>query len=392
LRDFSSNREIPSWQKSNNEQTNNPGKKKQTPMVKIGRKSIYKLLASLLLLFAIYNITILHRMDNGRAQIRIEQSINVVTTKEVHEEITTSKVNNKVEVEEEVNNTWVDQVLQEPLKDKLDRIKTEDNEVIITIATYGFKEFLLNWLCSIKRFGMEKHLLIYTVDKKLAQELIEKHKITNVYLEDKNWSYNNSVQYEQKPYRELMMHRTEFIRNVFVNLNYRVLLADNDAVWIKNPLPYIKKNHRYKDMVAQNDSMLSKQNKRPLVCAGFLYLNTTKTMKRVWSDITNIYSRNVKKDRNIYMTEQLWLDQMKRRTDYDLLPWNLFPSGYLFFDQKDSDNETDEQAAERRKIEFKDVYVVHNNWIVGKEKKMRRFQERPGQLWLLDENEKCRYQ
>jgi hypothetical protein len=190
-------------------------------------------------------------------------------------------VENKTAILEMAEQWKLNRVLNESLQEKLLRARTQENEIIITTATYGFKEFLLNWICSMKRFDLHRHLIIYTVDEKLAKELILKYNFDNVYLENRQWTANESVRYEQKEYRVLMMYRTEFIKNVLVGLNYRVLLADNDAVWLKDPLAFIKDNHSNKDMIGQNDSRKAREGREPLICGGFLYLNNTMSMKKV---------------------------------------------------------------------------------------------------------------
>lgn len=89
-----------------------------------------------------------------------------------------------------------------------------------------------------------------------------------------------------------------------------------------------------------------------------------------------------------YTTERFYLDSIRISLNYALLPLELFPNGYLYFELKEN-SETDKEATERRKNEFQDVYVIHNNWIIGKDKKQKKFQEKKGELWLLDDNESC---
>jgi hypothetical protein len=270
-------------------------------------------------------------------------------------------------------------ILNEPIEQKLARIKTKNNEIIITTATFPFKEFLYNWLCSVKPLGDLSHVLIYTVDQSLARELIVEHNFHNVYWEkSRGWEKGEAVDYGSYEYRMLMLYRTEFIRHVLVELNYKILLADNDAVWLhQSPLKYINENVKDKDLAAQDDSMGAREGRNGMVCGGFIYLNTTQTMKNVWSDLTNSYSNNVRNGGDPGNTEQIMITNMMSRFNYQLLPWWLFPSGHNYF-------------GERNKEEvFKDVIVVHNNWVIGKAKKEQRFREVPG-LWLLDDDGKCK--
>jgi hypothetical protein len=271
----------------------------------------------------------------------------------------------------------VQQILNESLADKLKRIATKNNEVIITAATFGFKDFLYNWMCSVELADSEllNHILIYTVDIELVKELVLQRNFKNVYWDGQKIVNQQSLSYGSKDYRYLMMYRTEFIQSVLVQHNYKILLVDNDAIWKKNPLKYITQNYRDKDLVGQNDSMSSRENLRPMICAGFIYLNTTVSMKRLWTDLTKHHSRLVLSHKNEGMTEQIMLNNMKMRIKYALLPWPLFPSGYIYITDKDK-SET-----------FKNLHVYHNNWIIGKQKKLDRFKQQD--FWLIDEQEKC---
>ncbi len=47
------------------------------------------------------------------------------------------------------------------------------------------------------------------------------------------------------------MYRTEFIKKVLLNLDHKVLLGDNDGIWLRNSLKYISQNHKNKDLIAR---------------------------------------------------------------------------------------------------------------------------------------------
>ncbi len=282
---------------------------------------------------------------------------------------------------------------------------TEDDSqhkkpIVITTATHGFRNFLYNWMCSIK--NMEKNnasdsssypqspsildrTLIYTTDSNLAWELVSKRRFFNVFLDyrssgDSDTSNSqNALSFGTLPYQRLIMYRTIFINQVLQLHNSPVLLADNDAVWLRDPFPIFNLEPFVQyDLLTQNDGLPGKPN---LTCGGFLYMRNTPGMKSVWSKITHDFAKLISNSvrPQSYMNEQEMLpkyDGKEYRIGY--LPQSMFPSGYLYF-----------RLSQEPRLDYPDVYVVHNNFAIGSHTKVTRFQKYPQYLWQVDKDLQC---
>ena len=104
----------------------------------------------------------------------------------------------------------------------------------------------------------------------------------------------------------------------------------------------------------------------PYFCTGFLaFKNTTKTNELLGHWNASTYNNNV--------CNQVTFQKAVYETNANgkILPLKVFPNGKMFFEQM--------QKSLRNK-----VYVVHNNFIVGKEKKIQRFKQY--QLWHYNPN------
>jgi hypothetical protein len=271
-------------------------------------------------------------------------------------------------------------ITNEPLETKLERIAFRGqgyNQIIITTSTFAFRNFLYNWLCSIKNLPdsdyITHQILIYTVDEDLAKDLIMNRNNNNVYLEHIPRAEKGPLNYNTPAYRKLIQHRTDFIRKVLVDKNYRVLLADNDAVWLQKPLPFLTENYQNYDMLAQNDG----NDKNPITCGGFLYLNNTVAMKNVWTKITNEYAQLLIRNPKSTDNEQFMLQRLEKQYSIKNLPLDLFPNGYLYFSKRDPIHEMSK------------TMVVHNNFVIGAAKKLQRFTKYPGMLWQIDNDLNC---
>jgi hypothetical protein len=253
--------------------------------------------------------------------------------------------------------------------------KNKTREVIITTATKGFNEMLFNWLCSVQQFNSLSQVLIYVPSEEYANDLYFKYKIPNhqIYAEQDS-SIAESVHYRQLDYQMLMVKRTQFIDRV-INMDYKILLADNDAVWLNDPIEFIHShypglNENKIDMIVQDDSINYKTHH--IICGGFIYLVPTLRMKKLWSRVAKEHANFVLINKE-QVPEQKLLNDYKAqyRVKIEYLPMELYPSGKYFFEKFNADERTK-------------AHVVHNNWIVGTDKKLARFKE--FSLWLLDEN------
>ena len=341
-----------------------------------------------------------------------KQTITIsLTTIEKVGEKRVIKEENETLIEDSDVHLYYKYVLSETLEEKLARISLADNiyssteaddaqqqqqkenPIIITTATHSFRNFLYNWMCSLKNMERAKdasssildRTLIYTTDSNLAWELVSKRRFFNVFLDyrssgDSDTSNSQSaLSFGTLSYQRLIMYRTIFVNQVLQSYNSSVLLADNDAVWLKDPFPVFNTDQFAKyDMLTQNDGLPGNPN---LTCGGFLYMRNTPGMKQVWSTITREFSQLTSNSvrAQSYMNEQEMLpkfDGKQYRIGY--LPRSLFPSGYLYF-----------VSSKEPRLDYPDVHVVHNNFVIGAQKKLERFQKYPQYLWQVDNDLQC---
>ena len=148
----------------------------------------------------------------------------------------------------------------------------------------------------------------------------------------------------------------ELIKHV-VDKGFSVLYVDCDVLIFKNPFPYFTKYPGY-SILAQRDVEL---------CAGFMYLrpfnNTIRFLNLV---VRNIYSTG-RTDQDVII-DLLPTFSIK----YALLPSSRFASGEVFFNKY-------QYYWDRRKDE---LYIFHNNYVVGKQYKELRMREM--HMYLMD--------
>ena len=189
--------------------------------------------------------------------------------------------------------------------------------------------------------------------------MLKKKHIPVVFLDPAYFhgSFQDSFSdYGSSEFNFKMRMKLELVKHVLEN-GFNVLYADCDVTIFKNPFPFFKKYPGY-SIVAQQDET---------ICAGFMYLRPFRNTL----DFLNLVSQKLlttdAHDQDIIVS-LLPMFPLK----YALLPQNRFPSGGVFFDQY-------QYYWDRREDE---LYIFHNNYVIGKRNKELRMREM--HLYVVD--------
>lgn len=148
----------------------------------------------------------------------------------------------------------------------------------------------------------------------------------------------------------------ELVKHV-IERGINVLYVDCDVTIFKNPFPYFKKYPGY-SILAQRDLDL---------CAGFMYLRCYNDTMRFLNLVSRkLFTTNIP-DQDI-INSLLPSSSLK----YALLPQDRFASGFVFFERYQYywDRGEDE------------LYIFHNNYVIGKRNKELRMREM--HMYMLD--------
>ena len=163
-------------------------------------------------------------------------------------------------------------------------------------------------------------------------------------------------------YQELMLFRTQTVMNL-LSLGFRVLVSDIDTVWLSNPLITINSelNRNSADLLVTDD--------KGEVCGCFLYIDCTESALMFWDTILTGHKEIVSfsHHNNSGLLPQFHLSEQKILTKfiYDheyngslrvvVLPKELFPSGYSFFNKHNLYRGHHNQQL---------PVIIHNNFIL----------------------------
>ncbi|KAE8679542.1 UDP-D-xylose:L-fucose alpha-1,3-D-xylosyltransferase 1 [Hibiscus syriacus] len=154
-----------------------------------------------------------------------------------------------------------------------------------------------------------------------------------------------------------------------LELGYNVMYNDVDMVWLEDPFPYMEGNH---DVYFTDDMTAG----RPYICSCMIFLRATDGAKLVmnkWIEELQAQPWSKGKNANDQPAFNWALLKTAGVVDLYLLPQAAFPTGGLYFK-----NNTWVQQTKGMHV------IIHNNYILGFEKKIKRFRDHG--LWLVDDH------
>ncbi|GJN14344.1 hypothetical protein PR202_gb01161 [Eleusine coracana subsp. coracana] len=190
-----------------------------------------------------------------------------------------------------------------------------------------------------------------------------------------------------------------------LELGYSVMYNDVDMVWLADPFPYLVGDH---DVYFMDDMTPVKpldhshelpppgKKGRTYICSCMIFLRPTegaKLLLRKWieemkeqpwskqrkSNDQPAFNWALNKTAGQFYVAKMAMSSVKQLTeamlqvDVYLLPQSAFPTGGLYFKNKTWVKETKGKHV-----------IIHNNYITGFEKKIKRFRDHG--LWLVDEH------
>jgi rhamnogalacturonan II specific xylosyltransferase len=226
------------------------------------------------------------------------------------------------------------------------------NWTILLTVNDAYFDFFQNWHFAYRKLNINYTIIIVaedeTVYKKLRPFQSESMTIENSGHED----VNKYAAYGSKEFSKLVSQRpTHILRHLTKGVN--ILYSDIDMVWLQNPFPYFTGDF---DMWIELDSINN-------YCTGLMAIKSNRNCLRLIKTWQNSLQHKQEIDQTAF-------NKVVRNAtiDISILDNRIFPTGRQYFGKF-----TDKQRAS--------AVVVHNNWIVGKQAKLNRFQKY--KLWFV---------
>ena len=252
-------------------------------------------------------------------------------------------------------------------ENQLEPCLLEDGKTIITTVTnYGYILYTLNMLKSLQPHGLDKKVLIVSIDRKCATILSELG--YNVVCIENN-ELGKFCPWNSKGYDKICYIKLTLIHTI-LTLNKHVLLVDGDIVFCKNPLDDM--NNWWKDKIhdiwIQNDSQTNSNTTN--MCTGYMFIKTSDRLITLYDCISETGQKKYLScafDNN----DQTYFNKfVKPSCIMNALSLEKYPNGKMYYENTKDISNT--------------AVMVHFNWVQGhiKMAKMKEYK-----MWLLTPEE-----
>ncbi|KAJ9681320.1 hypothetical protein PVL29_020279 [Vitis rotundifolia] len=259
----------------------------------------------------------------------------------------------------------------------------KNGTVIVCAVSQPYLPFLNNWLISIARQKHQDKVLVIAEDYATLYTVNQKwpgHAVLVPPAPDAQTAHK----FGSMGFFNFTSRRPRHLLNI-LELGYNVMYNDVDMVWLADPFPYLQGNHDVyftDDMAAvkplnhSHDLPPPGKKGRTYICSCMIFMRPTNGAKLVmkkWIEELQAQPWSRAKKSNDQPAFNWALNRTAGEVDLYLLPQAAFPTGGLYFKNKTWVQETKGMNV-----------IIHNNYITGFEKKIKRFQDYG--LWLVDDH------
>ncbi|EFJ30957.1 Rhamnogalacturonan II Xylosyl transferase-like protein [Selaginella moellendorffii] len=259
-----------------------------------------------------------------------------------------------------------------------------DGRIVVCAVSFPYLAFLVNWLISIASHGHHDKVLVIAEDYEMLN-YVNEFWPGHAVLVPPALPLATAQRFGSQGFFNFTSRRPQHLLKL-LELGYSVLYNDVDMVWMSDPFPLFTGDHDIyftDDMTAikplDHSHSLPPPGKkgRTYICSCMIFLRPTPGAKLVlqkWIEELQQQPWSPKAKANDQPAFNWALNKTSNKVDMYLLPQASFPSGGLYFK-----NETWRRLPQNQNK----LTIIHNNYITGFDKKIKRFHDTG--LWLIDD-------
>lgn len=246
---------------------------------------------------------------------------------------------------------------------------TQNTIAFITLTNDGYIKYTLNCIESLERIRKTSQnkdgvsippLVTYCMGKKGCQEL-RKRNFPYKEIIPEDASHTEFHTFRRGHFSNITYQKFVIIHMHLLSHDY-VCFTDGDIVYERDDLFHYLLNtiqSKQVDLLIQNDGEHDDDHSN--LCSGFMFIRSNEKTRALFNPAVMRDDRDT-----VGWDDQIYINSIKDKLTYALLPLTLFPTGKHYYRQMENKRESD-------KDENYIPYLIHFNWVRGhkKEDKMR---------------------
>lgn len=282
------------------------------------------------------------------------------------------------------NNQLVTLNLPFGLETLLSLVADENKTVVLAVAGYSYTDMLMNWVCRLRRLMIKNFLVCALDDETYEFSILQGLPVFRDSLAPRNVGFDD-CHFGTKCFQKVTKTKSRLVLEI-LKIGYNVLLSDVDVYWFKNPIPLLQ-IFGPAVLAAQSDeyNVTVPTNLPRRLNSGFYFARSDDTtIAALEKVVKHAMTSDLSEQPTFYDTlcgeggsNRVGDDRCREpgtNLTVQFLDRDLFPNGaYLGLWEEDN---VQEACAK------KGCYVLHNNWVSGRIRKLER-QVHSG-LWDYD--------
>jgi hypothetical protein len=254
-------------------------------------------------------------------------------------------------------------ITEEQLKSAV--VQIESPTVLVTLTNYGYLMYTYNMLRSLAPFGIDRTVLVITIDRK-SYEIMKKLGYHTICMEG---THDAFCPWNTKGYDEICFYKLQIIHQI-LSRNKNIVMIDGDIVFLQDPLPHIALwSTTADDVWIQNDGIDDKNTAN--LCTGYMMIRSTAAMIERFDCTTEQCKSNYAVCAFNNNDQTFFNTFVKPNCITKALPLALYPNGNIFYYMPTLQT---------------NAILVHFNWAKGHEKLVKMKEH---SMWLLTAEEEA---
>ncbi|CAN4123314.1 unnamed protein product [Withania somnifera] len=264
-------------------------------------------------------------------------------------------------------------------------LRADNNKtVVLAVVGYSYKEMLMSWVCRLRHLQIS-NFLVCALDDDIYDFSVSQGLPVFKYANLETKISFDNCHFGTECFQKVTKVKSRMVLQI-LKLGYNVLMSDVDIYWFKNPLPLLS-SFGPAVLVAQSDEhkLTGPINLPRRLNSGFYYAHSdAMTIAALEKVVKHAANSNLSEQPSFYDTlcgeggynridDTRCLEPQTNLT-VQFLDRDLFPNGAY----KDLWQERNVKEA----CLTKGCFIIHNNWISGRRKKIER--QVPSGLWEYD--------
>ncbi|KAJ3695735.1 hypothetical protein LUZ60_001112 [Juncus effusus] len=260
------------------------------------------------------------------------------------------------------------------LESILEKIADKNKSVILGIAGESYKDMLMNWVCRFRNLNIT-NFLVYALDLDTYEfSILQGLPVFMDTNSPTNISFND-CHFGTECFQRVTKVKSRIVLKI-LKLGFNVVMSDVDVYWFRNPLPYLS-SFGFGVLLAQSDEFneTGPINLPRKLNSGFYFAKSDpKTINAIELVVKHAASSNLSEQPSFYdiLCGQNGVNRFEHNQCIEpntnlkviFLDRDLFPNGAYkgIWEKKNV----------RLSCESIGCFVLHNNWISGRKRKLER--------------------